>query len=719
MAVALAEINAQAAAGEQGEVAERAASLGVLLDALLFDPLVEPDDVYEQFLFELRELAQALTPDAGPALGEAVVASEEPMANTCEGGSQGAVPLEAAEAAPEPPEESGAGEWEDDEEILTEFVTEAMEQLDASDSHLVHLERKPGDGEALNAVFRCFHSLKGLAGFLGLQGIESLAHAAEDLLSLGREGKGCFSPGALDAAFAAVDQLKVLVGEVGTKLAGRASDGAARENSGDGSDDVSQLAEELSTRNTAAIVDRLRGLVADGSWKGGERDAEAASDAGTVPGGVEDAREVPEYQPADAPEQPAGQASGGQDSIRVDSERLDRLVDMIGELVITESMVQRSAQAAEAANDGGGGGVELRRQLARMDKFTRELQELAGALRMVPVRASFRRMARLARDVARKSGHRVDFRLSGEDTELDKSVVDRIGDPLVHLVRNAIDHGLEDPERRLAAGKPALGCVELRAYHKAGSIRIEVEDDGRGLDRERILERAQERGLVREGENLSEREIYQLVCRPGFSTAENVTAISGRGVGMDVVKRGIDAMGGSLEIASRPGQGSCFAMHLPLTLAVIDGMVIRVGAERYILPTLSVVRLVMPEETDLTSVLRTSEMITVQDELIPVLRLGELFRVETAAEAEPLVVVAEADGTRVALFIDELLGQQQAVIKSLGDGLARTPGVSGCAIMPDGRVGLVLDVGGLLRLARHNPGDADGTTLTTGAALTI
>jgi two-component system chemotaxis sensor kinase CheA len=311
-------------------------------------------------------------------------------------------------------------------------------------------------------------------------------------------------------------------------------------------------------------------------------------------------------------------------------------------------------------------------------------------------------MARLVRDLGKKANKPVEFVMAGEDTELDKTVVDRIGDPLVHMIRNAVDHGLEaDPEDRKRAGKPETGRVELRAYHKGGNIYIEVEDDGRGLDREAILAKARERGVVDDSDVLSDREIFNLIFEPGFSTAKKVTDVSGRGVGMDVVRRNIEALRGQVEIRSEPGKGSVFIIRLPLTLAIIDGMVIRVGLERYIIPTLSVVMSIRPDKKDLSTVLQRGEMLALQGSLIPLFRLGRLFSVD-GAEQDPtksLVIIVEDDGERTGLVTDELLGQQQIVIKTLGETMRGIPGVSGGAIMPDGQVGLILDVGGLVKLA--------------------
>jgi len=326
------------------------------------------------------------------------------------------------------------------------------------------------------------------------------------------------------------------------------------------------------------------------------------------------------------------------------------------------------------------------------------------SLRMVPVRPVFQKMARLVRDLAKKTGRKVEFVMNGEDTELDKNVVDKIGDPLVHMVRNAVDHGLEPTaEDRVAAGKSETGRVELRAYHKGGNICIEIVDDGRGLPRDRILQKAIDRGLVKEGDQLSDRDIHNLIFEPGFSTAAEVTDISGRGVGMDVVRRNIEELRGTCDITSAPGKGSTFSIKLPLTLAIIEGMVVSCGPEHYIVPTLTVVRLIRPSNDQLNQVFDRGEMMALGDEHIPLFRLGQLFGIDSAKTdpEEAVVVVVEDEGRKIGVLADDLLGQQSIVIKSLGESMQDTDGVAGGAIMSNGNVALILDVAGLIKVA-HN-----------------
>jgi two-component system chemotaxis sensor kinase CheA len=326
---------------------------------------------------------------------------------------------------------------------------------------------------------------------------------------------------------------------------------------------------------------------------------------------------------------------------------------------------------------------------------------------MMPVKSTFQKMGRLVHDLAKRTGKKVELAVSGEDTELDKGVVDGIGDPLVHMIRNAVDHGLEaTSEARVKAGKPETGRIDLRAFHKGGNIVIEVQDDGRGLDREAILKKATERGLIREGEQLSDRDIFNLIFLPGFSTAKVVTDVSGRGVGMDVVRKNIDALRGQVEIQSQAGVGTKFSIRLPLTLAIIDGMVVRVGRERYIIPTISIVMSLRTRTGDVKSILNRGEMLSFQGDLIPLFRIDRTFGIEGAVSVpeDGLVIIVEEDGRRAGLLADALLGQQQIVIKTLGESMRGIPGISGGAIMPDGNVGLIMDVGGLVRLSQNAQG---------------
>ena len=374
-------------------------------------------------------------------------------------------------------------------------------------------------------------------------------------------------------------------------------------------------------------------------------------------------------------------------------------------MVIAQSMVSQDEIVVRTQNHA------LQKKVGHAGKIVRELQDLSMSMRMVPLKASFQKMARLVRDVSKKVGKQVNLITEGEDTEIDRNLVDVINDPLVHMVRNSVDHGIESPDDREKEGKSRIGTVKLAAYHSAGNVVVEIRDDGKGLNRELILKKAMERNLIESGKNLSDREIYNLIFEPGFSTAETVTDVSGRGVGMDVVKKNIEKLRGQVEINSEPGKGSVFRIFLPLTLAIIDGMVVRVGEESYVIPTEQIVRSIEPKEEEISHVLNEGEVLSLQGKLIPLFRLAELYKIgeRRKEDGKNLVVVLEDDVVQAGIMIDELVGRQQVVVKSLGETMKGIPGISGGAIMPNGRVGLIIDVGGLIKLAHSGAISTDDT----------
>jgi two-component system chemotaxis sensor kinase CheA len=346
----------------------------------------------------------------------------------------------------------------------------------------------------------------------------------------------------------------------------------------------------------------------------------------------------------------------------------------------------------------------LKEGLAQLERHTRELQESVMQIRMVPISFSFSRFPRLVHDLSTKLGKQIDLRMTGESTEVDKTVIEKIGDPLVHLVRNSLDHGIESPQERVAAGKPPTGTVHLGASHRGGNIVIEIRDDGRGLPRDRILAKAVERGLVDPEDDLSDKDVYDLIFQPGFSTAEQVSDVSGRGVGMDVVRRNINELGGAIEIDSAPGQGSAIIIRLPLTLAILDGQTIRIGSETYIVPLVSIVESIQLKPSMLNTVLGKGETFTLREEYLPIVRMHEVFGVEdhdAKALTDGILVVVEGEGRKCGLFVDDLLGQQQVVIKSLEANYHRVEGISGATILGDGSVALILDIPGLMRLSKQ------------------
>jgi two-component system chemotaxis sensor kinase CheA len=382
----------------------------------------------------------------------------------------------------------------------------------------------------------------------------------------------------------------------------------------------------------------------------------------------------------------------------VDTAKLDGLLDLVGEMVIAQSLV------ADNLSQRSGLDPQLVRNVAHLSRITKELQRVSMSMRMVPVRGVFQKMARVTRDLSVKQHKKVQFLTHGEDTELDRGVVEELNDPLLHMIRNSMDHGIEPAERRTAAGKPPVGTLQLRAYHQGGSIVVEVEDDGAGLNKERILQKAIERGLATTGADHTDEEIFGFVFEAGFSTAEKITDLSGRGVGLDVVRRNIEQLRGRVDISSRTGQGTLFKITLPLTLAIIDGLIVKVGEERYIIPTLSVRESFRPRADMISRVQGRAEVVNVRGRLIPLLRLNEWFgtrQKSTNAEAGIIVVVQSGASLR-CLLVDGLLNKQEVVIKNLNDMLVhKNRALAGAAILGDGRVGLILDVNALVHLEHH------------------
>ncbi len=395
-----------------------------------------------------------------------------------------------------------------------------------------------------------------------------------------------------------------------------------------------------------------------------------------------------------ATEHPAPAAGADSSSIRVGVEKIDELINTVGEIVITQSMLAQLGTHAEGAS-----AERLRIGLAQLERNVRELHESVMRIRMLPIGFAFSRFPRLVRDLAQKLGKQIELRMTGEQTELDKTVLERIGDPLVHLVRNCIDHGIELPAARAAAGKPAAGTLHLAAFQRGSAIIIEVGDDGQGLDTDRILAKARAGGLVGAAETPTPEAVHELIFLPGLSTAERTTDLSGRGVGMDVVRRNVKALGGQIELRSERGRGSRFVITLPLTLAIVDGQSVCVGAETYIVPLVSIIESLQVKPGSVSSLSGAADVFGFRGDYLPLIRLHEVFGVEPRARSlqEGLVVVAEGDGQRVGLFVDDLRGQQQVVIKSLETHYGHVPGVSGATILGDGSVALILDVPGLIR----------------------
>lgn len=593
---------------------------------------------------------------------------------------------------------------DDNRELLTEFYAETVDHLQQIEAALLALDHEPENPEALNSIFRSFHTIKGNAGFLGLLPMHTLAHEVESLLDLARNRQLRLTAAIITEILRSRDALQTLTQQVGAAL------------------ERGQLPEQIvPVGHLIAAVKELAGeaTISSGEEATGLAAAPEETPAATgIPVVQEPATEtelapvVPMPSVAIAANEPVaaanpnietapkkaagnGAAKGGSATVRVNTEKLDSLMDVVGELVIVQS------QLIETSRQSGNENSTLQRNVAQLARITKELQSTAMSLRMIPVKPTFQKMERLARDLARDFGKKVSFVTDGEDTELDRTVVEEIGDPLVHMVRNALDHGLESPADRMKAGKADTGRLQLRAYHQGSNIVIELQDDGRGIDPEKIYRKAVEKGVVAAGAQLSRDEILALIFAPGFSTAEKVTAVSGRGVGMDVVKRNIEKLRGKIEIASEVGRGSVFKIKLPLTMAIIDGLVVRVGEDRFILPSTSVQMALRPARENISTVHGKGEVLDLRGRFVPIHRLNRRFNIhgEAANPWDGIVVIVETSGKTSALLVDEMVSKQEVVIKNLGAFMQNLPGVAGGAILGDGNIALILDPGSLLNAA--------------------
>jgi two-component system chemotaxis sensor kinase CheA len=556
----------------------------------------------------------------------------------------------------------------EDPEIATMFIAEALDHLGSIEALVLQLEEHPGDASLLNDIFRPFHTVKGNAGALGLMTIQDVAHKVESLLDMARGGQLTLGTTAIDVVLKSVDLLTVMIQDLPSRLAGKAPTDVSAQRA--------QVVETLDTLILAHTAGHAAGQAAPAEAPAAEAPAAPVPEAATASAGRQSDETV-----ANA-------------SVKVDTQKLDNLVDTVGELMIVQSIIRQDPALQHQASDN----ERLARNLAQLWRITSELQRGAMALRMVPIRRTFQKTARLVRDLSRKSGKMVQLVVQGEDTELDRKVVEDLDDPLLHMVRNSIDHGLETKEERPKTGKPLAGTITLRAFHQGDMIVVAVGDDGAGLDTEKIYSRAVSRGLVRPDESMTESDIQQLIFRPGFSTADKITEISGRGVGMDVVRRNIEALRGRIEIQSIKGKGTTFLIKLPLTLAIVDGLLLAVNRERYVLPTFAVRESLRPTPSQVHPVQGKGAVIQVRNSLLPLVSLAELFGIEGAI-SDPCagtVVVLEHDGRRMGLLVDSLVGKQEVVVKSLGESFARIPGVGGGAILGDGRIGLILDAGELI-----------------------
>ena len=554
-----------------------------------------------------------------------------------------------------------------DEGLILEFITESSEHLVIIEGQMLILEQDNTATETLNAVFRGFHTIKGLAGFLEFTAIQSLAHEVETLLDLARTGQLKVTPSIVDVVLESTDVVRRELANIEIRLAGNTPP-------------PTSVDQSLLQR----IRDAVRGEVSDP--QAGPAIAPAPSIKRV------DEKPMPPEQTV-ATDQRIERKASTSASVRIDTAKLDQLMDMVGEIVIAQTLIGHSP-ALTTVKD-----ARLMKDLTQLARITADVQRITTGMRMVPIGIQFQKTARLVRDLSRRAGKQIVLETEGEETELDKTIAEELSDPLLHMVRNSIDHGIETSEERLASGKDATAHIRISAYHQSGQIVVAISDDGRGLNREKILAKALQNGLIQPGAQLTDNEIFLLIFEAGFSTAEKITDISGRGVGMDVVRKHVQKLRGRIEIQSKPGQGTTFYLKLPLTLAIIEGLVIVVGTQRYIVPIFSVREMFRPTPEMISTVHGTSEMAMVRGGLMPVVRLHRSFKVEprTTKLTEGTLIVAESEGHQFCLFVDDLIGKQEVVIKSLGQSFKDVVGIAGCAILGDGRVGLILDIDGIYK----------------------
>ncbi len=650
------------------------------------------------------------------------------------------------------------------------FFQEATELLNDLETNLLHLEDQKEDRELLNTIFRCAHSIKGGSATFGFPEIAQFTHGLETLLDRVRDGKVPVTGELCRVLFQSLDQMRALLaqgmgqsnlvpddteltahilalsecepgGPTATSSPEQTSQDAKSSSVADkfllhfapgpdvmrtGGDPcllLGQLLEiadvESVTRNDLGIPPLL------------EMDPEACYVAWDIQFQSSESRDVileifdfvsdesdlrlemvtpiEDENPEIATAIPTGQPAAPADNIsrpettilRVPADKVDRLVNLVGELIITQSMLNEVTLDFEMDRK-----PRLLEAVAAMERASRELQERIMGIRLVQLKHAYARFPRLVRDLSAAVDKKIELITVGEETELDKTLIEGLGDPLTHLVRNAVDHGLEGPAERKAAGKPEHGTIKIISRYEGGNVIIEINDDGKGLDRDRILSKARERGLVSESEIPTDDAIYAFIFHPGFSTAKQVTNLSGRGVGMDIVRQAIQGMNGSISLSTNPGQGTSFRIRLPLTMAIMEGLSLRVGKEVYILPLTSIVESLRPSPSDLSLITGKHPVVSVRGEVLSVLALHEWFGIDGAITnpCEALLIIVENEGHKVALLVDELITQNQAVIKSLEANYRKVDGITGATILGDGRVALIIDVPGLLRGMNHERG---------------
>ncbi|MFZ8994422.1 MAG: chemotaxis protein CheA [bacterium] len=569
------------------------------------------------------------------------------------------------------------------DETLAEFISETEEGLQNTEETLLRLEEDFEDQKAISSIFRVFHTIKGTAGFLGLTDLGSLAHRTEDLMVQVNEGEREISLEILNAILCATDGLSKLISQMKAMIAGMSSDPVDLREAYQLLDYL--LSDEVS--RSASVVENPTLETISSIPPPHSEDQEALTETHPEVGqNLANTSKSPTTEVSKTNENVA--ATQVMDMLKIPAFKLDELSEFIGEMVVALSVLSQNPTIANLEDR------ELHDRLDQLNKITEQLRDRILSIRMFPVKNVFSKLTRQMRDLSKKSGKQVKLTIQGDETLVDKTIIDSIYAPLMHIMRNTVDHGIETPEERIAAGKSSEGTVKLSAHHLGDSILIEVRDDGRGLDRQKLLSKALERGLINERENLTDQQIFMFIFTSGVSTAKEVTDISGRGVGMDVVKKEVEKLRGKISVETEAGKGTAFLIKLPLTTSIIEGLVVRLGENRFVLPILDVHLTLIPKKEQLYDVQdRESECLILAGEVIPIMRLHEFFDVEAdvMVPEEAIIVVVKYGDKKYGLMVDELLHRQQIVVKNLGETFVNLPGITGGTILGDGRVGLILD----------------------------
>jgi two-component system, chemotaxis family, sensor kinase CheA len=589
--------------------------------------------------------------------------------------------------------EVGKGLGSDDlvtEDMLIQFVLESRDSIDEAEQAALDLEKNPANKDSLEQIFRIIHTIKGNAGFMGSTQVEEFCINLEAVLESLRSGERTISSGIIATMLRTFDSLRHVLGRLLSQDQNEAESPTQPE--------IEAEAEEEVPKQLGDILVEMGAITAEEIEKASDLQEKRIGEILLAQGKVsEDALQTALTKQQETMDKaPAAQSrrSAEKQDVRVDTEKLDKLFDLMGEIITAEAMVIHNPELA---------GLELEnfnKSSAYLSKITREMQEITMTLRMIPLEGMFNKMRRLVRDLAKRFGKTINLKVTGQDTEMDRSVIEEISDPMVHIIRNAIDHGIEDEKARIADGKPGAGNISLSAKYEGNEIWITVHDDGAGLNRKLILNKAKTKDLLKtDPDSMTDEEVWQLVFEPGFSTAETVSDISGRGVGMDVVRQNIEKLRGKIDIVSVTGKSSDIIMKIPLTVAILDGITVRVGNALYAFPIGDILEFYKPMARNISKTDSRREVIKLREEILPIIKLNDFFGLASGARTikDGIVLITQANGRKAGLLVDEILGNYQIVVKALPDYLGATKIVSGCSILGNGEVALIIDVAVLLK----------------------